>query len=466
MFSRLQQWFGSLLTDLKKESPEPRFRWRWVVVPLIVLIVVTILVRLTNFDMAAQKGIYRAGQGSWSFGDHPFWKSLYRLGTIPTTLVVVLALAGFFLSWSKEVFRLWRRVFLFLFLSAVLGPGIITNAILKEYWGRPRPREIEEFGGHNAFEPILSFDPVSEGKSFPCGHATMGFYFLCGFFLLRRYRRKLADGIIVAALALGGLMGIARMLQGAHFFSDVVWAGAVCWFSAMALFYAMRLDRGLVRENVSSGKMPLKVKILAAAAGIVVLSGILLASPYHDIRNYYIINETAKTGPINVRLRFEVGQIKIVPGEEFHIEGEAYGHGVPTSGITANYLETKEGKFPAIAYVERVSGFLTEANQQLVVTLPWERINRLRIENMGAKVRIYEPNPAEGGQIQLAEGDGEVFLHSSDPTQWKLRGGRNAVMGGDGKLAKRGPANRVILIEDEFSGRLVVETAGKPKEAE
>ncbi|MDF1860054.1 MAG: phosphatase PAP2 family protein [Verrucomicrobiales bacterium] len=466
MFSLFQQWFGNLLSDLEKESSEPRFRWRWILVPLIILIGTTILVRVTNFDMAAQQGIYRAGQGSWSFGEHPFWKSLYRLGTIPTTLVVVLALVGFFLSWSKAAFRRWRRVYLFLFLTAVVGPGIITNALLKEYWGRPRPREINEFGGHNAFEQILSFDPASEGKSFPCGHATMGFYFLCGFFLLRRYRRKLADGILVSALALGGFMGIARMLQGAHFFSDVVWAGAVCWFSAMGLFYAMRLDRGLVREPLPTGRMPLKVKLLAAAAGVVVLSGILLASPYHDIRNYYLVKDFTKTGPINIRLRFEVGQIKIVPGEKFHIEGEAYGHGVPTSGITANYLETREGKFPAIAYVERRSGFLTEANQQLVVTLPWERIHRLRIENMGARVWIYEPRPLEGGLIQLAEGDGEVYFHPAEPTQWKVRGGKNTVMEGEGKLVKRGPATHVLLIEDDFSGRIVVNAGKNPIKAE
>lgn len=261
-------------------------------------------------------------------------------------------------------------------------------------------------------------------------------------------------------------MGIARMLQGAHFFSDVVWAGAVCWFSAMGLFYAMRLDRGLVRESLPTGRMPLKVKLLAAAAGVVVLSGILLASPYHDIRNYYLVKDFTKTGPINIRLRFEVGQIKIVPGEKFHIEGEAYGHGVPTSGITANYLETREGKYPAIAYVERSSGFLTEANQQLVVTLPWERIHRLRIENMGARVWIYEPRPLEGGLIQLAEGDGEVIFHPAEPTQWKVRGGKNTVMEGEGELVKRGPATHVLLIEDDFSGRIVVNAGKKPIKAE
>ena len=42
---------------------------RWALIPLFILIFVTVIVRLGNFDFAAQKAIYVAGGDSWEFGN-------------------------------------------------------------------------------------------------------------------------------------------------------------------------------------------------------------------------------------------------------------------------------------------------------------------------------------------------------------------------------------------------------------
>ncbi|HCX59124.1 MAG TPA: PAP2 family protein, partial [Candidatus Cloacimonas sp.] len=65
-----------------------------------------------------------------------------------------------------------RKLYLFLVLAMIIGPGIIVNSALKENWGRPRPRDVEQFGGRYAYEAPLEIDLSSPGKSFPCGHAT------------------------------------------------------------------------------------------------------------------------------------------------------------------------------------------------------------------------------------------------------------------------------------------------------
>jgi membrane-associated PAP2 superfamily phosphatase len=39
------------------------------------------------------------------------------------------------------------------------------------------------------------------------------------------------------------MMGYARMAQGAHFLSDIVWALGVVYLSALAVFYALGLHR-------------------------------------------------------------------------------------------------------------------------------------------------------------------------------------------------------------------------------
>ena len=445
-----------LLTDLESDPNGPRFRWRWVIVPIVTLIVSTVFVRLTNFDHYAQEAIFQAGEGSWELGDHPFWKLLYDLGTIPTMLVVIASLIGFFLSWSRDGLRRWSRVFVYLLSVAVVGPGIITNAILKEYWGRPRPREVEGFGGHNAFEEILTLDLSSAGKSFPCGHATMGFYFLCGFFLLRRHRKSWANTVLIGALILGALMGIARMLQGAHFFSDMIWAGAVCWFTAMGLFYAMKLDQGIVKRGLPEGKMPLHTKLISGTLGVGLVAGIVLASPYRDIRNFYIVNDFAKEGPLNLRLKFVAGEIEIIPGDVFHIEGEAYGHGMPTSNISENYFEMNDGEYPTVAYVERMSGFLTEAKQHLTVIVPWDRIHRFRLEVEDAKVWIRGAMLIPEARIQIAAGNGHVAF-SPSRGNWVIREQGDAEISGKEHLESVKGEKMILTLMKEFEGRFEIE---------
>lgn len=452
----MRQYLGSILSEFESEPSGPRFRWRWVVIPLVATLLLTVFVRATGFDLYAQKAIFRAGERSWAFGEDPFWQFFYQLGTVPTTLVVVLSLVGFFLSWSRDGFRRWRRVFVYFLLVAVVGPGIITNAILKEYWGRPRPREVEGLGGHNAFEEILTLDLSSAGKSFPCGHATMGFYFLCGFFLLRGYRKVWADTVLLIALILGGVMGLARMLQGAHFFSDVIWAGAVCWFTCLGLYYVLGLDKGLVRKGMPRNPMPLKVKLIAAALGLLTVAGIVLASPYRDVRNFYIVNDFAKEGPISIQLRFVAGDIEIVPGDEFRIEGEAYGHGMPTSNIAESYWETDHGDFSTLSYVERISGLLTEAGQSLTVSVPWGRIHRFRLEVENARVWLRNPDPEPDARIQIIGGNGTVTFLPEDGS-WKIREKGKVRAEGKDKLISTGDQSRVLSIAEEFEGRFLVE---------
>src|ERR1041384_767656 len=45
------------------------------------------------------------------------------------------------------------RAALFLIATLGIGPGLITNVILKDNWGRPRPAEVTEFHGPEQFRP-------------------------------------------------------------------------------------------------------------------------------------------------------------------------------------------------------------------------------------------------------------------------------------------------------------------------
>lgn len=131
------------------------------------------------------------------------------------------------------------RAVLFMLAVLAVGPGLVVNAVFKEHWGRARPRDIAEFGGARAFTPAFVIsDQCERNCSFVSGHASLPFALAALGFLLRRRRWAVYAG----AAALGGLVGLGRIAQGAHFLSDVVFSGIFVFLVAYLLaHYAFRL---------------------------------------------------------------------------------------------------------------------------------------------------------------------------------------------------------------------------------
>lgn len=463
MFSRLKAFFATLLADLESPPIGPRFRPAHVWLSITLALALSMAARITGADLAFQQAVYEAGDQSWRLGEHPFWRSLYEFGPIPALVAVVLAMVGFFLSWSRSGFRRWRRVFLYVILVVVTGPGLLANALLKEQWGRPRPREVEGLGGHHVFEPVLAIDPGSTGKSFPCGHATMGFVIFMGYFLLRRHRPRLALGFLITALVVGSMMGLARSLQGAHFLTDTVWAAFVCWIASLVLYHALGLDLALARSMPGSKKYPLWAKVGGAAAGLAVLAGIAFGTPFREVRNFYLVEEFAKQKPLQIVLSFAAGEIDIVPGEEFRIEGESYGHGLPTSKIAGQYYEQDTGDLALVVYQERISGLPTEANQQLRVTIPWDRVRSASLTVHDAEVWLELPRPPgrEGEGVMLGAGNGAVVVRSAGRAV-EFTGKRGVEFGNHAVSSPDDGTPFQISVSDDFAGHLTVEAVESP----
>lgn len=135
--------------------------------------------------------------------------------------IIALSLASFivFLAsifTNKRLFNLNPLVLFYFSLTMLIGPGLIVNATLKDHWGRARPYEIVEFGGDKEFSSpwvINSYDSAS----FSCGHASAVFGLLPFAFVSKKHRKKMFFTIS----SFGFASGLGRILQGAHFLSDV-----------------------------------------------------------------------------------------------------------------------------------------------------------------------------------------------------------------------------------------------------
>ena len=142
---------------------------------------------------------------------------------------IVLLVAPAFVALALKLILPRRRMLIaarasvFLIATLALGPGLVTNVILKDHWGRPRPPTVSEFHGPDQFRPW--WDPrgnCDNNCSFVAGEGAGGFWTIAPAALAPPAWRPVAYG---AALLFGAAAGGLRLSGGAHFFSDVAFSG-------------------------------------------------------------------------------------------------------------------------------------------------------------------------------------------------------------------------------------------------
>jgi lipid A 4'-phosphatase len=189
---------------------------------------------MPRLDLYANGLFYRAGEGFLLLGN-PFFNWLHKdlgwfVGAVLGACALVWILSRF--GARPESWRLRRPAALHLVLVMLLGPGLLVNGVFKDHWGRARPVHVQEFGGEARFTPAwIMSDQCGKNCSFVCGDASVGFALLAPAFFSRRRRFWLATG-----LAAGGALGLMRMAQGGHFFSDVVFSFYVVYFAAWVVW--------------------------------------------------------------------------------------------------------------------------------------------------------------------------------------------------------------------------------------
>ena len=161
-----------------------------------------------------------------------FWRSYdpvyLRARDAVTWLTALIALPAF-IALALKLVRPHRpltipgRAIVLMLVTLTFGPGVLSNLVLKEHWGRPRPIDVTEFGGDEHFRPW--WDPRGDcpkNCSFVAGEPSGAFWTLAGAAVVPPHWRALA---YATALAFGAAVGILRMAAGAHFFTDWVFAG-------------------------------------------------------------------------------------------------------------------------------------------------------------------------------------------------------------------------------------------------
>ena len=222
------------------DRPRPRLGLAALLAPLALLVAATVCIRVWDLDLRVARS-FHSGEAGW-IGRRGFWELLSEIAGIPALCLTFTALGLLIGAAFVERWRKFRRASLFVILLLAAGPGLVVNTGFKDNWGRPRPRNVAEFGGKSEFLPVWELGERGGGRSFPSGHASLGFYLMAPFFLLFGRSRREAWLVLAVGLAWGAFVGFGRMTQGGHFLSDVLWAAGMVYLVGLGLYRALGID--------------------------------------------------------------------------------------------------------------------------------------------------------------------------------------------------------------------------------
>jgi len=178
-----------------------------------------------------------------------------------TIVVAVPALALFAkLILPRRPLLIPARAIVFLIATMALGPGLVTNGVLKEHWGRSRPIDVKPFNGHETFVPWWDVrGDCPSNCSFVSGDVSGTAWLFAPAALAPPPWRPLA---YAGAFVFTAAMGAIRIGMGGHFFTDAAFAGLftflIIWL-CYALIYRWprtRLDDAKLEQGIERLAMP------------------------------------------------------------------------------------------------------------------------------------------------------------------------------------------------------------------
>jgi membrane-associated PAP2 superfamily phosphatase len=387
----------------------------------IIAVFVTLVFAFTPLDIEAARLFYRPeAVDHWMLAKQLPWSVLYRAAPWITASLVVLGLVALAAGTLRHQI-LWRRQAVFLLLSVVIGPGLLINAIFKDHWDRPRPREIVAFGG--PLQYVVAPLPGREsGKSFPCGHCSVGFLYGAGWWVWRRRRPTRARISLGVGLVAGVALGLGRMAAGGHFLSDVVWSLILAYAVCHLIYYhVLHLHRHEFAQSLALPPHHLHPRWHRATAIAAVLGGVavliaLFATPHGAELKNVIPVSSLPSAPRVMIFEAKAADVEIVlldPTEsQISIEGELHGFGLPTSRLHGSVAFEREPQ-PTLRYRIEQTGWFTDLDGAATVLLPTAGLERVVVRLGHGNIRVRDETRSgvvrrREVQLDLVTADGHV----------------------------------------------------------
>jgi membrane-associated PAP2 superfamily phosphatase len=327
-------------------------------------------------------GRFYTPEDGWYLAKRQPWKWLYEYGTLPGLVLTVAALIAWAACLMQSRFRHLQRYFLVIVLTTVIGPGLIVNGFLKNYWGRPRPRQVQDLGGQWEYRHLHQPGIPGRGESFTCGHCSMGFLF-CALLVFRRKNAWVAGSGAAFGLMLGGLLGAARVVQGAHFPSDVLWSLAIVLMTAAGLYYLVLQvpqPRAQKQRPMSRPKQHAVTGILITAVVLMLLAFLMHRPFYKEHTVPLILKPDVKQLALKSNRDIEKLNIHYSNDPNARLVLSARGFGWTGAGHRLDTTFHHENGQISVDLLIHKKGFFAELSHELTLYLSKALENRIDVE--------------------------------------------------------------------------------------
>jgi lipid A 4'-phosphatase len=380
-------------------------------------VVATLPFWLTDLDMrVAGHFFHPQADDPWFEAQAPLWNFLYQFAPLLSAMVMIGSLTVLVVGSFNRRFSRVRLYAVFVIAVSVLGPGLLVNEIFKEHWGRPRPHQVAGLEGTMPYLPPLVPGKSAEGKSFPCGHSSVGYAFVAFFLIWLRHRPWLAAAALGLALVLGSLLGAGRIVAGDHFLSDVLWSAVMVYAVALSLYYfILRIPQ---REDAWAASdapefVPPRYPKLTLAGYLLLGAGMLVAVLLATPISQNVVEKIRLTGsgvmPRVLRLTADVAEVTLFPivadgtvAAEVRIRVRGFGF----PGSRVKYSGDTEGG--VLTFRVWHDGVFTEKGTQIVLGLVPGAWKRLEVRTGKGSVQVV-PGTEQGAVLDLHPDEGLVL---------------------------------------------------------
>lgn len=326
------------------------------------------------------------------------WRFLYE--SVGAVVVIMAAAAAAVLATGlySAAWRRWRPHAAFALLAVAIGPGVVVNVGFKNFWGRPRPVHVRGLGGAWEYQDAVDRGTPGRGKSFPCGHSSVGYVLTVFWLIWKRCHWRWAASWLAVALVYGTALGIGRMMTGSHFASDVVASGLMVHLSNVILYYFVLNIPG--REDAPPpDSLAIRIPPAAVAGwsalGAAVVVASFVATPYYSEFRHAVPSAGRDNHPWSAMdLIFPPQQVtlSLYPCDAPSVSGQAEGFGM--FGSQLHRLGPAAGLGRALRFEARPTGWFSDLSIRFDVGVPTCGVQTVRVFQPGGGLAISTPKGA------------------------------------------------------------------------
>jgi hypothetical protein len=189
------------------------------------------------------------------------------------------------------------------------------------------------------------------------------------------------------------------MAAGAHFLSDVLWAGLLAYGVCHILYYHVLH----LQHEESAQVVPLapqrvlsrwhRATTIAAALGGVAVIIAVFGTPHGTQLHNVIPLSSLPSAPRTLTFEAKSTDVEIVlldsPSSQVTIEGELHGFGLPTSRLQAS-VDVEADPEPTLRYRIEQTGWFTDLDGAATVLLPGAYFQRIVVRLGHGNIRIRD----------------------------------------------------------------------------